>query len=676
MASGSDSDSTTYVAELEEDLRCAAIAGQLALDREAAARVSLQHALERAEDAEKVSLQLRAALERAAQRIAAQRGAVATAETDAYQLRSRLQSERRDAERAALTARQRAADEAAALRLHHAGSARCDSPIRVGTSAVSSSASSAVPARGTLLSSSSPGGPALAAVAVGVERVDETVLALRSEVVALAEELRTSSVALDEARAEAEAMKRSGTLRLARERRASRASVAKLDEVSTALAQLRQEAAAPAPAPAALAAAPTQQRQAPPSPPTPTVSLAKTLDQELADAAALAGALSEVSALRVSVVELRTSLHEARAETAVERELSERRLRAEQTASQSRLALLEEETSAQAIELALLEEVSETQAVELLEVAAAAAAAAAATAVAAKANAKKALKGNQNDDENLSLSDRATPTGRLAVLQRKLQTGIISRREYEHLAPLIQLDAWHEAQQAPVVAKSLLFRCLRSVTVANVTRVGSGASAYAQYELNIRIAPRMITGQGDDDDASSRVFEWTVRRRFSEFRMLHINLAGRVGGRSGGEKVAKLLPRFPRSIRRLGGRSMKDSVLERRRVALDAYIAALIAQVRVGALRDRGESARALEAEAMRQALAALHRQVGVGDIVEGGAVEAIEAASARWEDEASASASAGGGDNAEGRALEGNGEAILELFVSFLELWRLSVGK
>ena len=59
MASGSDSDSTTYVAELEEDLRCAAIAGQLALDREAAARVSLQHALERAEDAEKVSLQLR-----------------------------------------------------------------------------------------------------------------------------------------------------------------------------------------------------------------------------------------------------------------------------------------------------------------------------------------------------------------------------------------------------------------------------------------------------------------------------------------------------------------------------------------------------------------------------------------------------------------------------------------
>ena len=520
----------------------------------------------------------------------------------------------------------------------------------------------------------------MAAVAVGVERVDETVFALRSEVVALAEELRTSSVALDEARAEAEAMKRSGTLRLARERRASRASVAKLDEVSTALAQLRQEAAAPAPAPApapaALAAAPTQQRQAPPSPPTPTVSLAKTLDQELADAAALAGALSEVSALRVSVVELRTSLHEARAETAVERELSERRLRAEQTASQSRLALLEEETSAQAIELALLEEVSETQAVELLEVAAAAAAAAAATAVAAKANAKKALKGNQNDDENLSLSDRATPTGRLAILQRKLQTGIISRREYEHLAPLIQLDAWHEAQQAPVVAKSLLFRCLRSVTVANVTRVGSGASAYAQYELNIRIAPRMITGQGDDDDASSRVFEWTVRRRFSEFRMLHINLAGRVGGRSGGEKVAKLLPRFPRSIRRLGGRSMKDSVLERRRVALDAYIAALIAQVRVGALRDRGESARALEAEAMRQALAALHRQVGVGDIVEGGAVEAIEAASARWEDEASASASAGGGDNAEGRALEGNGEAILELFVSFLELWRLSVGK
>ena len=675
MASGSDSDSTTYVAELEEDLRCAAIAGQLALDREAAARVSLQHALERAEDAEKVSLQLRAALERAAQRIAAQRGAVATAETDAYQLRSRLQSERRDAEHAALTARQRAADEAAALRLHHAGSARCDSPIRVGTSAVSSSASSAVPARGTLLSSSSPGGPALAAVAVGVERVDETVLALRSEVVALAEELRTSSVALDEARAEAEAMKRSGTLRLARERRASRASVAKLDEVSTALAQLRQEAAAPAPAPAAPAAAPTQQRQAPPSPPTPTVSLAKTLDQELADAAALAGALSEVSALRVSVVELRTSLHEARAETAVERELSERRLRAEQTASQSRLALLEEETSAQAIELALLEEVSETQSVELLEVAAAAAAAAA-TAVAAKANAKKALKGNQNDDENLSLSDRATPTGRLAVLQRKLQTGIISRREYEHLAPLIQLDAWHEAQQAPVVAKSLLFRCLRSVTVANVTRVGSGASAYAQYELNIRIAPRMITGQGDDDDASSRVFEWTVRRRFSEFRMLHINLAGRVGGRGGGEKVAKLLPRFPRSIRRLGGRSMKDSVLERRRVALDAYIAALIAQVRVGALRDRGESARALEAEAMRQALAALHRQVGVGDIVEGGTVEAIEAASARWEDEASASASAGGGDNAEGRALEGNGEAILELFVSFLELWRLSVGK
>ena len=673
MASGSDSDSTTYVAELEEDLRCAAIAGQLALDREAAARVSLQHALERAEDAEKVSLQLRAALERAAQRIAAQRGAVATAETDAYQLRSRLQSERRDAEHAALTARQRAADEAAALRLHHAGSARCDSPIRVGTSAVSSSASSAAPARGMLLSSSSPGGPALAAVAVGVERVDETVLALRSEVVALAEELRTSSVALDEARAEAEAMKRSGTLRLARERRASRASVAKLDEVSTALAQLRQEAAAPAPA--APAAAPTQQRQAPPSPPTPTVSLAKTLDQELADAAALAGALSEVSALRVSVVELRTSLHEARAETAVERELSERRLRAEQTASQSRLALLEEETSAQAIELALLEEVSETQSVELLEVAAAAAAAAA-TAVAAKANAKKALKGNQNDDENLSLSDRATPTGRLAVLQRKLQTGIISRREYEHLAPLIQLDAWHEAQQAPVVAKSLLFRCLRSVTVANVTRVGSGASAYAQYELNIRIAPRMITGQGDDDDASSRVFEWTVRRRFSEFRMLHINLAGRVGGRGGGEKVAKLLPRFPRSIRRLGGRSMKDSVLERRRVALDAYIAALIAQVRVGALRDRGESARALEAEAMRQALAALHRQVGVGDIVEGGTVEAIEAASARWEDEASASASAGGGDNAEGRALEGNGEAILELFVSFLELWRLSVGK
>ena len=276
------------------------------------------------------------------------------------------------------------------------------------------------------------------------------------------------------------------------------------------------------------------------------------------------------------------------------------------------------------------------------------------------------------------------PGGRGALLLRKLRAGTISQEEYDHLAPLVRYDAWHEAQQqrAPAVPRTLLLHCLASVSVARAVVVGT--PPFAQYEVRVRVAPRGGSGRGGGGAgesasasaaASPCVFEWTVRRRFSEFRMLHVQLRSRCAA------ALDLVPQFPR--RRLD-RSVAAPIVEQRRAALDAYAGALLARLRVaGALIERGVAARAAERDAIDAAVRELTRQVAAGD-VSASELAAVEGASARWA--GGRDARAKGGDAAAAGGTGGDGadrasgardivrDAVIDLFVPFLELWRMSV--
>ena len=121
--------------------------------------------------------------------------------------------------------------------------------------------------------------------------------------------------------------------------------------------------------------------------------------------------------------------------------------------------------------------------------------------------------------------------------------------------------------------------------------------------------------------------------------------------------------------------------MEQRRAALDAYTGALLARLRVaGALIERGVAARAAECDAIAAAVQELRRQVAAGDI-SASELAAVEGASARWAGEPEADGE--GGDAATGGSSGGDGadsardnvrDAIIDLFVPFLELWRMSV--
>ena len=363
------SDDDSYIEELEEDLRCAAIAGQLALGREAAARVALQHANARREDVEAECARVEAALRRANERGGELGAALAAAETEVREM-SECLGERR----------QRANRDQVAL---HA--AECDIDV------------------------------------------------LRRRIAAL-EELRQPPL--------------------------------RTTLVPGAFAAER-------------ALAPPPLRRVPPEPHSPSTSAADVATE----GAEMVAQRAQIATLTAALAASAAALREARAEAAAERRSGVARLAREQRA---RIGVREELARAAAAE--------------------------------------------QASSARASASVPPAPVGRGALLLCKLRAGTISQEEYDHLAPLVRYDAWHEAQQqrAPAVPRNLLLHCLTSIRVARAVVVGT--PPFAQFEVRVCVAPRGGGGSGSvsaSGSASPCVFEWTVRRRFSEFRMLHVQLRSR-----------------------------------------------------------------------------------------------------------------------------------------------------